>query len=447
MTVYMTAGQGMERLTYMATVTDSGSVKPADFNIDVTTVAPSDYQTMKGFGASLTNAAAFVIYNSKQRNPIMTKLFDPAEGIGLSYIRVPMGGTDFQAVEPYTYDDSTGEDIQLIQFSIDKDLEFIIPILEQAKELNQEIKFLATPWSAPAWMKSTHALFGGRLELKYFQSYANYIMKFLKAYEARGIRFDAMTVQNEPRHQDRTYPTMEMSADEQATFVKDYLGPTLQKHNINTSILIWDHNWDEPSYPLKVLADPGARKYVQGTAWHCYGGNSSSPLQVHNQYPQLDTYFTECSGETWAPNFADNLNWNAKTLFIGQTRVYARAVLLWNLALDGNHGPKVGVGGCQNCRGVVTVSKENHILEVEYYVLGHFSKFVRPGAVRLPSPVFEDAQFWTVAFKNPDGTVVVVAMNGQWWSSGRTCNVRINGKTFHYGTIPYQGLVTFVVSA
>ena len=195
----------------------------------------------------------------------------------------------------------------------------------------------------------------------------------------RSVSIFAITVQNEPHFEPGDYPGMRLDPAQRARFVRQYLGP------LNSArILEWDHNWDEPNSPLAVLADSGARRYVSGVAWHCYAGDVSAQSVVHDAYPDKDAYITECSGGDWAPKFADNLAWMVSKLIIGGTRNWARGVILWNLALDEQHGPHTG--GCGNCRGVVTIKSDGTVeRNEEYYALAHISRFVPPGARRIAS--------------------------------------------------------------
>ncbi len=372
------------------------------------------YQQMDGFGAALTDSAAWLIHNklnTTQRDDLMSNLFSPSSGIGISYVRLPMGASEFVTSTHYTYDDiPPGQtDPELALFSIAHDQAYIIPILQQAKSLNLQLKLMGSPWTAPVWMKDSGSFNGGSLLPGYYGPYANYFVKFVQAYQAEGLPIHAITVQNEPLHEGDDYPTMRMEADQQANFIKNHLGPAFVNAGINTKILIWDHNWDRPDYPLAVLSNEDARDYIDGSAWHCYAGTPDAQTSVHEAYPDKDTYFTECTGGEWDSDFASVLVWNFQNPFIGATRNWAKTVLLWNLALDENHGPHIR--GCDNCRGIVTIHQNGMVdYNVEYYIIGHLSKFVAPGAYRIVSNT-HDGQIETVAFQNPDGSKVLIALN------------------------------------
>ncbi|WP_072621269.1 RICIN domain-containing protein [Spirulina major] len=541
------------------------------------------YQQMDGFGAALTDSSAWLIANKlspTQRNALLNNLFESDDGIGLNILRLPMGASDF-ALSNYTYNDHNGfPDLDLSDFSIQHDTAYIIPTLQQIKQVNPAMKVMGSPWSAPGWMKTTRTnkcldvqdwsendggniqqwdctgnsnqawqleknqqtghdqiisahskkcldvqdwsendggniqqwdctgnsnqawhlehnqqtghyqiisahskkcldvqnwsendggniqqwdctgnsnqawhlehnqqtghdqiipihskktepnggLNRGILKPQFYTAYADYFTKFIQSYESYGIPIYAISVQNEPHHES-DYPTMRFESGDMARFIKDSLGPSFLSNNIKTKILIWDHNWDEPNYPISILNQPEVRDYIAGSAFHCYAGDVSNQTIVHNSHPDKDVYFTECSGGGWERDFGKNLSWQTKYLTIGATRNWAKTVLLWNLALDENNGPKNG--GCQDCRGVVTINSNTGSIakEVEYYVLGHISKFVDPGAYRIESNSFA-GRLENVAFQNPDGSLVLLALNPS--SESQMFNVQWSGKSFTY---------------
>ena len=251
----------------------------------------------------------------------------------------------------------------------------------------------------------------GKLAPEHYDAFARYLHRTVKAFEADGVPVYALTIQNEPHFQPENYPGMHMEPADRAAFVGRHLGPLLARGGSKIRILEWDHNWDRPHEPLAVLADPVARKYLSGTAWHCYGGDVSAQSKVHEAYPEKETWFTECSGGDWAPDWGGSLKWMTQNLIIGTTRNWAKGVILWNLALDENSGPHLG--GCGDCRGVVTINQKTGAItrNVEYYVLGHASRFVKRGARRIDSDTNIDG-LETVAFQNPNGSIVLIAVNG-----------------------------------
>jgi glucosylceramidase len=401
------------------------------------TINPNaSYQSMAGFGASFTDSSAWLVFNSSQRNAIMTKLFDPGQGIGLDFLRQPIGASDYSR-STYSYDDTAG-DISLSHFSVAHDNAYILPILQQARQINPATTVMGTPWSPPGWMKTSNSMVGGTLLPADRTAYANYFVKFLQAYAAAGVPVSFVTPQNEPDNDPGNYPGMKYPAADEATFINSFLGPAIQNAGLSTKILGYDHNWDDTGYPQTVLANAG--NYTAGTAWHCYGGDVSGQTAVHNAYPNKDTYFTECSGTKSANDantFGDTLMWQTEHLIINTTRNWAKSVLTWNMALDQNGGPTMN---CTSCTGVVTVNGSNVTYNAEYYVLGQASKFIKPGAVRLDSNSFGAGGLEDVAFKNPDGSHALLVQNAG--SGSNTFNVSENGQSFTY-TVPGRSVATF----
>ncbi|MEQ1547973.1 MAG: glycoside hydrolase family 30 beta sandwich domain-containing protein [Chakrabartia sp.] len=373
------------------------------------------YQVVEGFGASITDASAWLIQNklnAQQRAALMQDMFDKNTGLGLNLTRVTIGASDFSRSH-YSYDDMPDgqTDPLLAKFSIDSAKTTLLPIVRDARAINKTLRVFASPWSAPAWMKTTGSMIKGKLAPEHYDAFARYLQKTLTGFKAEGVPIYALTIQNEPHFQPENYPGMHMTSAERAAFVGRHLGPLLKEQHSEVRILDWDHNWDQPESPLAVLADPAARKYLRGTAWHCYGGDVSAQSQIHEKYPEKETWFTECSGGAWAPDWGGTLSWMTQNLIIGSTRNWAKGVILWNIALDENSGPHMG--GCGDCRGVVTINQATGEVtrNVEYYVLGHASRFVRPGAKRIASDTKIDG-IETVAFKNPKGgSIVLIALN------------------------------------
>jgi len=400
------------------------------------------FQQVDGFGAALTGSAAYLInkkLNDQQRDSLLHILFAPA-GIGISYLRITMGASDF-SLHDFTYNGMPVDqaDPQLLNFTIEPDREDLIPVLKKIITINPAIKIMATPWSAPAWMKTNQSLKGGELRADYYASYANYFVKYIKAYEAEGINITAITPQNEPLHHAANYPCMSMSATQQLDFVKNYLGPVFQNEGIKTGILLYDHNWDNTDYPISILNDADAEKFVTGTAFHAYAGSVSAMSAVHNAHPDKALFFTEISGGRWATNFSDNLMWNLENIFIGTMNNWSRNALLWNLALDQQDGPTNN--GCSDCRGVVTIDTTTGsvVNNEEFYALAHFSKFVKPGAYRISNHEMHTQQFHYVSFVNPDGSKVLIASNSN--EKSFSFSVKEGVYQFTY-TIPAKAVVT-----
>ena len=393
-------------------------------------------QEIEGFGAALTGSSAYLINNlsTSQKNSLLSNLFDPENGAGMSYLRLTIGASDF-SLEDFTYNDMPQgqEDPNLDNFSIASDEVHIIPVANDILAINPEVKFMGSPWSAPAWMKDNESLYGGKLEEQWYSTYANYFVKYIQAFENHGISIDAITPQNEPLHT-AGYPTMRMEAQEQANFIKNALGPAFAEENISTKIIAYDHNFDEANYPMTVLDDADANPYVSGSAFHAYAGEVSAMSQVHNAYPDKGLYFTEISGGEWSTDFSSNLRWYIQNILMGSTKNWSKNALFWNLALNENHGPTNN--GCQDCRGVVTINSSGEIeMNEEYYAIAHFSKFVRPGAHRIGSSDFENNSGLTgVAFQNPDGSKVLIVLNET--PTSKTFSAIMGENRFDYALAP-----------
>ncbi len=543
------------------------------------------YQQMDGFGASLTDSSAWLIshtLDSSQRDRLLNDLFNPTTGIGLTFLRQPMGASDFTTSGNYSYDDMPAGQIDstLANFSIDHDRTELIPLLKQIKTINPALKFMASPWSPPGWMKTSDSMIGGTLNAdswwsiyelnvyaasdlplsrtnwvatafsspticcygdtppkaidddggtrwssgvaqvpnnqwfqidmgtpqtfdrivmdagssgqdyprayqvyvsndgtnwgdyvisgagspltttttinfatqtaRYFRivqtgsassahdPLANYFVKFIQGYAAVGLPIDFISVQNEPAFSPPGYPGMLMTSSEQADFIKNHLGPALTNAGLlpKTKILIWDHNWTN-SYPHEVLGDAAARAYVAGTAYHCYGGAPDSQTALHDAYPDMGIWLTECSGFT-TTTFGDAFTYYVITPTIDVARNWGKSVVYWNLALNENQGPQNG--GCQNCTGLVTINQSNGTVTYNagYYALGHLSKFVTPGAYRIDTTT--PGHIENVAFKNPDGAKVLLVFNSD--ATSATFKIRWAGKSFSY-TLPARSAATF----
>lgn len=432
---------------------DAQFARAADTAADATiAIDPATrYQQMAGFGAAITDASAWLIQQRMtpaQRGALMQELFGraPGQGIGLSFTRLTIGASDFSRTH-YSFDDMPpGQtDPQLAHFSLAPQKDTVLPTVKAALAINPQLKVMASPWSAPGWMKSSDSLVKGTLKPEAFDAFARYLNRYVDAMKAEGVPVSALTLQNEPHFEPDNYPGMRVEPQARAAFIRTSLGPLLARANPGTAIFDWDHNWDEPESPAIVLADPQAAQYVSGIAWHCYAGDSRAQGRLHERFPAKDTWFTECSGGRWAPDWAKNLQYFTKTLIIDTTRGWARGVLFWNLALDETDGPHLG--GCANCRGVVTVDAKSGAVtrNVEYYALAHASRFVLPGAVRIAStePKSEgkgSEPLSNVAFRNPDGSIALLVANGA--AAPRTFAVRVGAQAFQ-ATLPASSMATF----
>ena len=353
----------------------------------------------------------------------MQKLFDPSSGIGLDFLRNPMGASDL-ARNSYSYDDmpSGQTDPGMSHFSIAHDNADVLPLTKQARQLNPSLKVMATPWSAPAWMKDNGDFNQpGWLQSQYYAAYAQYFVKYVQAYQAQGVPIDFVSAQNEPTCC-AGYPSMSWNGSGLDYFTKTNLLPAFHAAGLSTKVLALDWNWDTyGSYGAPQVDDTAIRNdpLFGGIAWHGYGGDVGAQTTVHDQYPSLDAYDTEHSGGTWVGNQQQEDMHN----IIDYTRNWGKSVVKWSLAVDQNMGPHNG--GCGTCTGLVTVhngdSRSGQVdYTVEYYDMGHLTKFVKPGAYRIASTA--NSAVPNVAWQNPDGSKALVAYN----DSGATQSLKVN---------------------
>jgi glucosylceramidase len=442
--LWLTMGDKTKLLSYEGelSVRDTLTTSFPEIRIDTT----ETFQEIEGFGAALTGSSAYLInkkLDASQKTAALKDLFDPEEGIGISYLRLTMGASDF-SLSDFTYDDMPfGQtDFELAQFSLSQDLEDVVPILKEIVRDYPGIKIMGSPWSPPAWMKNPANLKGGKLKEDCYAVYADYFVKYIQAMQSQGIIFDAVTPQNEPLYFTAGYPCMEMQPAEQADFIKNHLGPKFAAAGLSTKIIIYDHNWDNTDYAISIMDDPAANAYIAGSAFHAYAGNVSAMSVVHSAHPEKGLYFTEISGGEWANDFSSNLIWYMENIFIGTTRNWSKVALLWNLALSQYAGPQNN--GCGDCRGVITITDVNGFItkNEEYYALAHFSKFVRPGAVRVSTVIPQElANVSAVSFINPDGTKSMVMCNDS--NDSKTFSVKQGKKNFSY-SVPPRSVITII---
>ena len=368
------------------------------------------YQTMDGFGFTLTGGSAIIInqMDPANRKVLLQELFGTDKNhIGISYLRLSIGASDLSD-RVFTYSDLTeGEtDTAMLKFSLDPERKDLLPILKEILAINPDIKIMGSPWTPPLWMKSNKKSKGGSLMPEFYDAYAKYFVKYIQQMKAEGIRIDAITIQNEPLHPGNN-PSLLMLAAEQAVFIKKSLGPAFKAASIDTKIILYDHNADRPDYPISILNDPEAKKYVDGTAFHLYGGHIDSLSKVHEAHSDKNIYFTE----QWigAPGkFAEDLAWHVKNLIIGAPRNWSKNVLEWNLAADPKQDPHTR-GGCTQCLGAITVNGNEVVRNPAYYIIAHAAKFVRPGSVRISSSNLNSLP--NVAYQTPGKKIVLIVLN------------------------------------
>lgn len=407
-------------------------------NIDVD--SSLSFQPVDGFGYTLTGGSAYLInrMSSSAKTALLNELFTTDNAsIGISYLRVSIGASDLSA-DVFSYNDlpSGQTDVTLSNFSLSKDTVDLIPLLQQIRSINPNIKIMGSPWSPPVWMKDNNSSIGGSLLPQYYSVYAAYFVKYIQAMQAKGISVDAITIQNEPQHGGNN-PSMLMSAAQQAEFIKNHLGPAFQTAGINTKIIIWDHNCDNPGYPIAVLNDAAAKQYINGSAFHLYAGDITALSTVRSAHPDKALYFTE----QWTGSngtFDGDLKWHTKNVIIGSMRNWSRVALEWNLANDPTYGPHTP-GGCTQCKGALTINGSTVNKNVGYYIIAHASKFIPAGSVRIASYLAGNLQ--SVAFKRPDGKKALIILNEG--ASAETFNIRYKNK-WAVTTIPGNAVATYI---
>lgn len=409
------------------------------------------YQPIEGFGAAFTDSAAYLlneIATSGTRSITMNDLFTRnGNGIGLSFMRTPMAASDL-ARSQYSYDDNNGvADPTLAKFSIAHDQADVIPIILQAQRLNPHMKLMANPWSPPAWMKTDASMVGGGLQAGMYGPWSQYFVKYLQAYAAAGVKVDYISVQNEPTWltTDYHYPGMCLPAlpgdtvcqqtwpTDETTAIRDYLLPALAGSGLNNKVLVLDDSWCFPSYVASVMSDPTIQSSAQvaGTAWHGYCGTPGVMTAVNTAFSTKGNYETEHSGVV-SNSDQVKLDFEEVTHVM---RSWGRAYVKWSLALDENSGPHTG--GCANCTPIVTVNSSSGAVSygIEYYTMGHFSKFVFPGAARIYSSNADGLV--SAAFLNTDGSKALVVFNDS--TSTQDFQVQWGNQSFAYVLPAFAG--------
>lgn len=435
-TPFITSGDQTRLLQQQSTVsfgTNSGT-NPSTITIN----AGTTYQTMDGFGYTLTEGSCEVIsaMAATQQNQLLNDLYNPVTGLNASVVRISIAASDLSS-SSYSYNETSG-DVNMNNFSLNgPDLTYLIPIIKKIKLINPNIKILATPWSAPRWMKTNNSWIGGSLQTQYYAAYARYFVKYFAAMQAQGISIWGITPQNEPENP-HNEPSMLMNSTEQKNFINQQLGPQMAAAGYgNIKIIAFDHNCDNTAYPIDVLNNS---TYVDGAAFHLYLGNISAMSTVRNA-TNKNVYFTEQYTGSGG-SFSGDFGWHMQNVVIGSTNNWSKTVLEWNAANNPSLGPRTP-GGCNTCLGAVTVNNStSYTKNVAYYIIGQISKFVKPGAVRISSSS-TSGTIQTVGFRNPDGSIALVAYNS---GSANTIKVVSGSSAFNY-TVPASSAVTFNWSA
>jgi glucosylceramidase len=421
---WLTKGNQDVLLQKQSIVLSFGTAANSYPNIEVD--SSKRFQTIDGFGYTLTGGSAYVInqMDAMAKANLLQELFGTAaNAISINYLRISIGASDLSS-NTYTYDDvASGQtDVNLTNFSLNPDKTDLMPLLKTILAINPSIKIVGTPWSPPVWMKDNGKFVGGSLLPAYYTVYAQYFVKYIQWMKAEGITIDAITPQNEPLNPNNN-PSLLMTAVQQTDFIKNNLGPAFKAAGLTTKIIAYDHNCDDPSYPTTVLSDAKANPFVDGSAFHLYAGNINALSTVHNAFPEKNIYFTEQYTDSKG-DFGGDLKWHLKNVIIGSMRNWSRNALEWNLASDPTFSPHTQ-GGCTTCKGALTIGSGSAVSRnVSYYIIGHISKFVPAGSVRIESNISGNLQ--NVAFQTPAGKKVLIVENDG--SDAAFFNLKYNGK-------------------
>jgi len=422
--IWMTTGDQTKLLQNQANAyfaADAGT-NPATITVDDATT----FQSIDGYGFTLTEGSAKLIsaMAADAQATLLTDLFSPTNGIGISVVRIGVGATDMSE-STYTYQDNG-------TFSLaGPDLDYLIPILKKVLAVNPAIKVLATAWSAPVSMKSNGSFTGGTLKAASYDPYGQYWLDYMNAMKAQGITIWAITPQNEPENANNT-PSMTLTKENELGLINDYIGPKLRGAGFTCKIIGYDHNCDDSVYPTYIAANS---TYVDGTAFHLYSGNITAMSNVQSA-TNKNVYFTEQYTASTG-DFSGDLMWHIQNVVIGSMNNMGKTALEWNLANDPSYGPHTN-GGCSNCKGAVTLNGSAVTRNVGYYIIAQASKFVKPNAVRITSNSY--GSILTSAFKNTDGGKVLIAQNTG--STSTDFKLKWGTQSLTY-TLPAKSVTTF----
>lgn len=425
------------------------------------TLDPSvKYQEMDGFGAAITGSTCYNLLKMTPENraKLLKETFDPVDGVGYSYIRISIACSDF-SLEDYTYCDKPGiENFEMHEL----DKRDLFPILKEILAINPNIKIMASPWTPPKWMKVDNlkdrkpfdSWTSGQLNPDYYQDYATYFVKYIQAMEKEGFNIESITIQNEPLNRGNS-ASLYMTWQEQRDFIKSALGPAFEKNGIKTKIVVYDHNYDydvnkpenadQGQYPLKIYEDAEAAKYIDGAAYHAYGGDKEELLKIHEGRPDKNLYFTEMSIGLWGNgyDFGGDLMWNMREVCIGTINNFNKAVIMWNFMLDDKHAP-FRPGGCDICLGAIDINSSDYATMTynsHYYTMAHLSKVIKPGARRIKAEGNTSAKIHYSAFENPDGSYSVVLLNEE--DTAQRISIA-EGKYIFTHEIPAKAVISYI---
>ena len=402
------------------------------------------YQQVLGFGAAFTEASAvnFSLLSPDLQQQL-TELYFGKSGIGLNFCRTHINSSDY-GVDEYTY--VADGDADLKTFSIDRERKDILPMIKMARKANPDLWLFASPWSPPAWMKDNKIMIqGGHLLPEYYPTWANYFARYLEEYKKEGIDFFGVTVQNEAKAV-QTWESCIWSGKEEAEWVVKHLRPTLDEKGFGEiKIMVWDHNKERVMERAREsMSVPGAEKAIWGIAHHWYSGDHFDNLRMaHELYPDKPLLATENSGGGTIIGTANW--WNAVERYAKETIMdfnnFTSAIVTWNMILDQTGGPVHNRNLAGLAPMVVDTDTKKFILSSTYYAYGHFSKFIKRGAVRIGSSSYNDA-IKAAAFSNPDGEIIVVVLNTT--ENDATPKIRLNNCTAEFN-LPAKSLITLAI--
>ncbi|MEJ5146166.1 MULTISPECIES: glycoside hydrolase family 30 protein [unclassified Sphingobacterium] len=428
------------------------------FNMSPNTITldpTQKFQTMDGFGAAITGSTCYNLMkmSKEDRTKFLTETFSDEKGMGMNYIRIAIGCSDFSLSE-YTCWDKEGKENFALQF---EEKQYILPVLKEILAINPSIKIMGSPWTPPKWMKVNNltdlkpfdSWKSGQLNPKHYQDYGWYFVQWLQAMKKEGITVSSITVQNEPLNRGNS-ASLYMTWQEQQAFIKQALGPQLKAAALETKIYAFDHNYnydniaDQNDYPVKIYNDAGAASYIAGAAFHNYGGDKAELLDIHNQRPDKELVFTETSIGEWneGRNLEKRLMEDMREVALGTVNNWSRAVIVWNLMLDTDKGPN-REGGCQTCYGAVDISKSNFkniTRNSHYYIVGHLSSVVKSGAVRIGAKGYTAEGLVYTAFQNKDGSYAIVLLNDA--EENRKITISDSKNHFSY-EVPAKSVVSY----
>jgi glucosylceramidase len=400
------------------------------------------YQEMDGFGAAITGSTAYNLLQMKpeDRTKFLKETFSETEGMGYSYIRVAIGCSDFSLSE-YTCRDDKNAAFALTS----EENDYVIPVLKEILAIHPGLKILASPWTCPRWMKvndlvdlkAYNSWTGGHLNPTCYADYAGYFVDWLQTFAEAGVPVYAVTPQNEPLNRGNS-ASLFMGWQEQRDFVKEALSPKLKDAGLNTKIYLFDHNYNydnmpgQDDYPARIYDAGTDGLPVAGAAYHNYGGNREELADIHSRYPGKELIFTETSIGTWndGRNLAVRLMEDMREIGLGTVDNWCKAVIVWNLMLDSERGPN-REGGCQTCYGAVDIDRSDYgtiTRNSHYYVIGHLSSVVKPGAIRIGAGGYTAPGVSYTAFENTNGTYALVLLN----NTSENKKITIDGGSNHF---------------